>query len=191
MGGPPGWRCVRAILTAVSRRPPAPLAPRAAKLGLIPILLLLGACGGSSPPPLRSGAEAAPPRTRSVASPASPSPSGGAGLGSSPRAGTTEGSPTGGATGVRLPATFVIRAGGRLDPPSVSSPASLPVDLTVVSGDGERHRVLLRTPVAHGLTVPAHGQASVLLRGLRAGRYELEIDRVPSGALVIGGEPGP
>jgi hypothetical protein len=51
--------------------------------------------------------------------------------------------------------------------------------------------VLLHTPVAHALAVPAHGRATVLLRGLGLGRYALDVDGVARGALVIGGAPGP
>jgi hypothetical protein len=90
-----------------------------------------------------------------------------------------------------VPATFTIGAGDKLTPPTVSSPAFLAVALTVVSGDGKSHRVLLRTPTPHALTVPAHGRASVLIPGLRAGSYPLEIDGARHGALSIGGEPGP
>jgi len=85
----------------------------------------------------------------------------------------------------------VIRPGGRLDPPSVTAPALLSVGLTVVSQDLRVHRVLLRTPSMHKLIVPPAGRASVLLPGLRAGRYELEVDGMVRGALVIGGAPGP
>ncbi|MGI8428529.1 MAG: hypothetical protein ACR2OB_04335 [Solirubrobacteraceae bacterium] len=50
---------------------------------------------------------------------------------------------------------------------------------------------MLRTPAIHTLVVPARGRASVLLAGLRSGRYELKVDGVVRGALVIGGQPGP
>ena len=90
-----------------------------------------------------------------------------------------------------MPATFVVRAGGRLSPGSVSAPAFLALQLTVVSADGRPHRALLRTPTPHSLTVPAHGRASVLIPGQRAGRYVLDIDGHPRGLVMIGGEPGP
>jgi hypothetical protein len=90
-----------------------------------------------------------------------------------------------------VPATFAIRAGGKLDPPTISAPAFLAVQVTLASADGRAHRVLLRTPTPHTLTVPAHGPVSTLVPGLRAGRYELDVDGAPGGALIIGGEPGP
>jgi hypothetical protein len=85
----------------------------------------------------------------------------------------------------------VIRAGGKLDPSSVSAPAFLAVQLTVSSGDGHLHQVVLRTPTPHTLTVPANGRASIRVRGMRAGQYQLEVDGAARGALLIGGEPGP
>jgi hypothetical protein len=92
---------------------------------------------------------------------------------------------------VLLPATFTVRQGGALIPPTVSAPASVTVVLTVVSGDGRAHRAVLETPTPHTLTVPASGRASVSVPGLRAGRYRVEIDGVVRGALVMGVKPGP
>jgi hypothetical protein len=63
--------------------------------------------------------------------------------------------------------------------------------LTVISGDGRAHKVVLRTPVPRTLAVPARGRASILLAGQRAGRYSLLVDGRTRGALIIGGEPGP
>jgi hypothetical protein len=90
-----------------------------------------------------------------------------------------------------VPAIFVVRAGGKLDPPSVSAPAFLTVQLSVASGDGKRHHIVLQTSTPHALTVPAHGRASVLVHGLRAGQYRIEVDGQAGGLLSIGGEPGP
>jgi hypothetical protein len=98
---------------------------------------------------------------------------------------------TAGASGARLPATFRIEPGGRLSPPTVDAPAQVPVELTVISGDGHTHRVVLRAPAVHVLTVPAHGRASVLLRDLKSGRYVLRLDGVARGALQVGVAPGP
>jgi hypothetical protein len=63
--------------------------------------------------------------------------------------------------------------------------------LTVVSGDGRPHHAVLHTPSPHALTVPAHGRASILLTGLKEGRYTVDIDGAPKGTLVVGGAPGP
>ena len=61
----------------------------------------------------------------------------------------------------------------------------------MISGDGRSHRVLVRTPVQYVLTVPAHGSGSILLTGVKAGRYPLDVDGTARGTLVIGGAPGP
>jgi hypothetical protein len=90
-----------------------------------------------------------------------------------------------------VPATFIVRPGGAVSPPTVSSPAFLAVQLTVVSGDGQPHRVVLHTPNPHSLSVPAGGRAAILIGGLRAGRYVLDVDGTARAALIIGGEPGP
>jgi hypothetical protein len=92
---------------------------------------------------------------------------------------------------VRLPATFTVLTTGALSPPTVTAPSRIPVLLTVVSGDGRAHRAVLHSPVPHELTIPARGRASVLVTGLKDGRYALDIDGAPRGALVVGGAPGP
>jgi hypothetical protein len=107
-----------------------------------------------------------------------------------PAATTT--APAGGATNVRVPATFSVLSGGRLDPPTVSAPAFLAVDIIVISRDGRSHRVLVHTPVPNTLSVPAGGRASVRIAGLRQGSYALDLDGHPGSArLEVGGEPGP
>ncbi|MGI8904468.1 MAG: hypothetical protein ACR2IP_12635 [Solirubrobacteraceae bacterium] len=167
---------------------------------LLPVILLCAGCGSSqretettAPSPAASSSRSAGPAsgsdtsTRSSSVPASPAAPGATGS----RARGTRGTPTGGATHVRLPARFVIRAGGRLDPPSVSSPADLAIELTVFSGDRLAHRVVLRTPAVHALAVAAGKRSSALIPGLRPGRYVIAIDGAPRGALLVGGGPGP
>jgi hypothetical protein len=85
----------------------------------------------------------------------------------------------------------VIQSGGAVSPATVSAPAFLAVSVTVSSGDGNAHKVVVQTPTPHTLSVPAHGHASVLLPGLKAGDYAIEVDGKPKAKLVIGGEPGP
>jgi hypothetical protein len=63
--------------------------------------------------------------------------------------------------------------------------------VTIASRDGRRHHVLIRTPTAYPLTVPAGGRAVVSVSGQRAGRYAIDVDGAARGALMIGGEPGP
>jgi hypothetical protein len=99
--------------------------------------------------------------------------------------------PTSADTSVRVPATFTIRPGGALEPPSVSAPGFFAIALTVISGDGRAHSVLVHTPKPYTLRVPAHGRASVLIPGLRTGQYVIEVDGATRGALSIGAQPGP
>lgn len=91
----------------------------------------------------------------------------------------------------RVPASFEILAGGRLTPATVSAPAFLALQISVRSADSTAHQLALGTPRPHSLTVAAHGHASVLIAGLRAGTYAVDVDGRPRGALLIGGEPGP
>ncbi|MBV9337684.1 MAG: hypothetical protein JO243_17505 [Solirubrobacterales bacterium] len=90
-----------------------------------------------------------------------------------------------------MPATFVVGSGGKLNPPVITIPAFLAVQLTVASGDARSHRIIVRTPKPYALSVPARGRASIRIGGLRAGRYDIEVDGSTGGALAIGGEPGP
>lgn len=100
--------------------------------------------------------------------------------------------PSTGSTGPRLPATFVIGHGENINPPLVSAPSKTPILLTMVSGDGKPHSVLVRTAPPHTLHVPAGGRASLLLTGLPDGRYVLDVDDgATDGTLQVGVEPGP
>jgi hypothetical protein len=73
----------------------------------------------------------------------------------------------------------------------ISVPAFLAVQLSVASGDGRPHRALIKLTAPKTLNVPAQGRKSILIPGLRAGRYEIDVDGKPGGALMIGGTPGP
>jgi hypothetical protein len=99
--------------------------------------------------------------------------------------------PAGGASNVRIPATFTIRPGERVSPTAVSAPAFLAVRVTVIARDGRAHRVVIQTPQPHALDVPAGGRASTLIPGQRAGSYPVLVDGAPRARLELGGEPGP
>jgi hypothetical protein len=99
---------------------------------------------------------------------------------------TTTGGTTG-AVNARVPARFTIQPGGSVTPPTITVPAHFAVELTV-SSSGPAHRITLRTTA---LSVPAHGQATTRINGLRAGSYALKVDGAPKALLVIGGSPGP
>ncbi len=128
----------------------------------------------------RPGGGAPPPKTGPGGSGSGGSGSGGAGL-----------SAPGESSNARVPAAFTLAASGRLNPPTISIPAFLAVAFSVRSASSTPHDVRLMTPRRHGLSVPAHGSASVLVPGLRAGSYPIEVDGVRHGTLAIGGEPGP
>jgi hypothetical protein len=51
--------------------------------------------------------------------------------------------------------------------------------------------VVVHTPPPHSLTVAANARASVLIGGLKAGDYAVDVDGRQQAKLVIGGEPGP
>jgi hypothetical protein len=86
--------------------------------------------------------------------------------------------------------TFTIRASG-VQPPTISVPGKLPIELTVVSGDGKVHHVVLRTITPYPLTVRANAHASVRIPGQRNGTYVLDVDGARKASLVVGANPGP
>jgi hypothetical protein len=94
-------------------------------------------------------------------------------------------------TDVRLPARFVVRSGGALSPPQIAAPRQVTVALTVVSGDGKAHRLVLHTPHREQVTVPAGGSAQLTLKGLPPGGYSVQVDGALRGRLIIGVAPGP
>lgn len=97
-----------------------------------------------------------------------------------------------GATNVELPATFTVRPGGTLTPATVSAPGSVPVLLTVISGDGRSHQVVVKlTPGSRTLRVPAGGRASARFTRLAKGSYPVAVDGVVRGHLMVGVAPGP
>jgi hypothetical protein len=96
-----------------------------------------------------------------------------------------------GAPRTRMPADFVAR-GGKLVPAGISGPAGIPIDVSVVSGDGKAHALLIEVPPKpRRLAVAAGGKATLQIPGLRAGAYGIELDGHVAGGLVIGREPGP
>jgi predicted small secreted protein len=97
----------------------------------------------------------------------------------------------GGEQQVRVPASFVVTAGGRLTPPTITVPPFLAVEISIRADDGRSHRLVLQTQPSHALQVGAGQRAAVRIRGLRAGRYAVTLDGRRAGALVAGGEVGP
>jgi hypothetical protein len=90
-----------------------------------------------------------------------------------------------------VPATFVVHSGGKLTPPQISVPGSLPIQLTVISRDGHSHHVALGSPAVKLLRVPSAGQARILIPHLRNGHYSVKLDGSNAGTLVVGVAVGP
>ncbi len=93
--------------------------------------------------------------------------------------------------GNRVPAVFELGPDDMLEPPTVSVPEFLGIELVVRSSDDEAHRIdlLINPPVQ--LTVSPGGSVSLGVTGQREGRYALEVDEARAGTLVVGVEPGP
>ena len=99
-----------------------------------------------------------------------------------------------GARNVRVPATFMVVAGSRLKPRTVTVPPFLAIRLTLRAGDGQAHRLVLQTPEGYAVDLgPERREASVRIPGQRAGRYAIKLDYEPKpvATLVVGGELGP
>jgi hypothetical protein len=105
-------------------------------------------------------------------------------------AGSGGAAPAGGSTNVHVRASFTIH-GHALSPPVVTVPAFVAVGLTIASGDGHSHRVVLKTPAPRTASVPAGGHTSLLVPGTRAGRYAVVVDGRAGGSLLVGAEGGP
>lgn len=146
------------------------------------------ATGETSPPTTGTTTTAPQPKTTTGSGSGGVAPQPSAGDGSH---GTKVKKPAGGSANARVPATFTISRSGAVSPPTVSAPAFLAISLRVVSGDGKRHQVRVLTLAPHVLNVPAGGRASMLIGGLKAGAYAVQVDGKPRAKLVIGGEPGP
>jgi hypothetical protein len=82
-------------------------------------------------------------------------------------------------------------AGDQVNPPTINAPASIPIQLTIISGDGKAHTALVRTSPPHTLHVAPHGRATLLLGAQPDGRYVIVIDHSGLASLVVGGAPGP
>lgn len=99
--------------------------------------------------------------------------------------------PTAPNTDVRLPAAFVIRAGGAVTPPLISAPAHVTIQLQLHNEDSTAHRVTLSVPRFGGVAVPAHATATADVSGVPKGTYRLLIDGAARGRIIVGAIPGP
>jgi hypothetical protein len=104
------------------------------------------------------------------------------------RSGSVEPLPVG--AGATRQATLTVRRGDRVTPTAVTVSPAAPIELTLVSADGNSHRVVLRGAGTRVLTVPAHGRITTRISGLKPGRYALDVDGVARAALLAGGPFG-
>jgi hypothetical protein len=170
---------------------------------VLSLLLLLGAtvpagCGGSSHP--AAGTAAAPSSSSTTVHATTASSSGTSGKPMTSQTGTSTAATSTGTQvhssqpdiNARVPASFQLRPGGHLDPPTVSAPAFVAVAFRIQSHDGRPHSVAIRLPRGLiTLRIAPHGVVALRLPGQRAGTFSVLIDGVPRGSLSIGGEPGP
>ncbi len=163
---------------------------RRALCTLLPAVLLLAGCGGSSHSTTSAASSTASASTTSISSTSTSatttSSSGSASVSAS--ASTSSKIKPNNGNHVYVDARFAVQAGGRLSPAQVSVPGSVAVALIVVSKDTSAHEVQL---AGKKLSVPAGRQASTLVKGLRNGHHEITVDGSQAGALVVGVAPGP
>jgi hypothetical protein len=89
---------------------------------------------------------------------------------------------------IRVPARFAVGPDG-IDPPQVSVPAFLAIELIV---DNRLERpVVVRMEGEEPLTVGPGEEAQARLAGRRKGRYVVNFLSVGQALLVTGAEPGP
>jgi hypothetical protein len=175
----------------VYRRPDLVTGPRAAALVLLSSAALAG-CGGGSDH--RAGAASSSSAADApAATSAKPEVTTTVPTGSVPTGGgaPTTSTPTeaggGDEEGVRVPAAFRLRD-GRLTPATVAVPAFLRIELVIANRDAASHRVAF-----HGtsLTVAGGHTRSVLVGGLKKGRFPVTVAGGGRAAIVTGAEGGP
>ena len=150
--------------------------------------LALAGCGSDD----EGGGDATPERTgtRPVASGpgATAPPTGSAPPATAPRDDTAPAD--GGEEAVRTPAEFVFLSGGRVDPPTITVPAFIPVEVTLVSRDGRSHFLTVDAGRRYELRVGPGGRSTNRLPGLRVGSYPLRpVGGGPGATLVVSNEP--
>ena len=79
-------------------------------------------------------------------------------------------------------------AGSRTE---IAAPKHTDIALTVTSGDGHEHELVLETPHRYHATVRPGAPAKLLLKQLPDGSYAIEVDHVTRGRLIVGAAPGP
>jgi hypothetical protein len=158
---------------------------------LIPVVVWVAGCGGSSSSSTSAATTPTSASTASATTATSARTTTSQTQTNATTSSTTHTTQRQSSADVRLPVTFVIRPGGKLVPPQIGVPGALPVQLTVTSADGAAHHVVLQSPSPTALSVPAGGRASTRITGLKKGQHKITVDGKPAGELVIGVSPGP
>lgn len=159
-------------------------------LAAVGAVLLLGACGGGKSDEATVG-DPRPGRT-ATAQPAAPPPAMGPPATTAPTGSGSMAQSGGGEEPIRVPVTFAFRTGGGVEPPTVTVPAFVAVEVTLASRDGRAHVLRFRDRSrTYRLAVGAGKRETTKLPGLRAGRYRLQGLGGGSATLVVGGEAGP
>jgi hypothetical protein len=94
-------------------------------------------------------------------------------------------------SGASVAAAFVIDAGGKLAPPTISVPSKVVIALAVADHDHAAHLVLLNAPHRYSLHVKPGGDATMRIPGLPDGTYRIDVDGVARGELSVGAQGGP
>jgi hypothetical protein len=157
--------------------------------------LAVSGCGSDDSGTVKpvSSVSTAPPAATAAPQTAPTSPANVQGTAPPPGATTDANAATTPSEPIRVPATFIFTRPNRVQPPTVTIPAFVPVELTLASRDGRVHTLALRSDGrTYTLRVASGGRASTRIPGLRAGRYPLTaVGGGPGAALIVGGQVGP
>ena len=166
---------------------------RAGWAGLLAGLAFAG-CGADDSGKVAPAATNATPSPPATATPQTTVPTSPTNVkGTTPPAGSASGAGGGASEPSRVPATFIFTRPNRIDPPTVTIPAFVTVELTLASRDGRAHALVLHAGGrSYTLRVPAGGRAATRIPGLRAWTYPLAaIGAGPGAKLIVGGQVGP
>jgi hypothetical protein len=157
--------------------------------------LALAGCGSDDSgtvKPVSTGATA--PRSATGAAPQTSAPTSPTNVqGTAPPAGGSNDTGATPSEQIRVPATFIFTRPNRVDPPTVTIPPFVRVELTLASRDGRPHTLVLRAGGhTYTLRVAAGRRAVTSIPGLKAGTYPLTaVAGGPSAKLIVGGQVGP
>jgi hypothetical protein len=165
--------------------------------------LVLAACGGSSHS--SSSTSSASPSATRTAAPTSVTGTGTVSAGPTTTTATTSSRPpevpknkapkhskaTAPNTNVRIPAAFIIGAGGAITPPLISVPPKVTIELLLHNRDTLAHRVQLSVAHFPTVSVPPGGSKTTDISGVSKGNYRLLVDGTTRARIVVGAVPGP